>query len=252
MARLATDERLRQRYDELREVGAPVAAVVGGASRPSSARAPARRDASGRAPVRRPPGLFAGGGLAPACGGHCRSGSSRPARPHGLRRALGCFSEQDDWRSAVVEYTDLYTNETFSPLHPDPSLQAIELSALGGQSGRELDARKRRSPGPAIRVAFMLSYEGSPLGVIAYVDAIRGPGPVLHPRQPGGRRPDFARKSAGTSLSLAEWSRGGRGHLVIGRMPRSRSPHGRRRWKSEFEIRRARLATIFDVGERNE
>jgi hypothetical protein len=41
-------------------------------------------------------------------------------------------------RSAVVQYTNLYTNETFSPLNPDASLQAIELSALGAKVGASL------------------------------------------------------------------------------------------------------------------
>jgi len=52
--------------------------------------------------------------------------------------SFGLLNEREDWRSVVVEYTNLYTNETFNPLNPDASLQAIELSALGARVGANL------------------------------------------------------------------------------------------------------------------
>ena len=48
LARLAADERLRRRYDELRAAGAPIAASLDGAARPSSLGAPPGRDSAGR------------------------------------------------------------------------------------------------------------------------------------------------------------------------------------------------------------
>jgi hypothetical protein len=84
--------------------------------------------------------------------------------------SLGLLRERQDWRTAVVEYTNLYTNETFSPLNPDASLQAIELSALGARVGVNLTPESVALPGLRFTVAFMLSYNGAPLGVVAYVD----------------------------------------------------------------------------------
>ena len=62
MARLATDERLRQRYDELRAVGAPVARSL----EELLGQAPLERLRAAipaEKPVSRRLGLFAGGGL---------------------------------------------------------------------------------------------------------------------------------------------------------------------------------------------
>ena len=83
--------------------------------------------------------------------------------------------EQEDWRAAVVQYTNLYTNETFSPLHPDAALQAVELSAVGARVGAKLTPETVALPGLRFTVAFMLSYDGSPLAAIAYVDAQGAP-----------------------------------------------------------------------------
>jgi hypothetical protein len=90
--------------------------------------------------------------------------------------SLGLLRERQDWRTAVVEYTNLYTNETFSPLNPDAPLQAIELRALGARVGVNLTPESVALPGLRFTVAFMLSYNGAPLGVVAYVDPSGAPG----------------------------------------------------------------------------
>ena len=129
--------------------------------------------------------------------------------------------EEQDWLSAVEEYTNLYTNETFSPLKPDVSLQAKELAAVGERVGAHLTPESVALPGLRFTVAFMLSYKGSPLGAIAYVDsagepvmlcviADQAPDAPIHSEQRG-------------ELSVATWSRGGRGHLVVGRIPEERA-----------------------------
>ena len=76
-------------------------------------------------------------------------------------------------------------------------------------------------PGLRFTVAFMLSFEGSPLAVIAYVDpqgapvllCIMGNQPVDTP----------VRTSRRGGLSAASWSRGGRGFLAIGRIPEEKA-----------------------------
>ena len=135
--------------------------------------------------------------------------------------SLGLIRERQDWRSAVVDYTNLYTNETFSPLNPDASLQAIELSALGARVGVNLTPESVALPGLRFTAAFMLSYNGAPLGVVAYVDPSGAP--VLLCIIANGAPDAPMRSERRDNLSLAWWSRGGRSRLVIGRIPEERA-----------------------------
>ena len=98
-----------------------------------------------------------------------------------------------------------------------PSLQAIELSALGDQVGVKLTPENVALPGLRFTVAFMLSYDGSPLGVIAYVDPSGAP--VLFCVFANGGADAPIRTEKRERVSLADWSRGGRGFLVVGRKP---------------------------------
>jgi anti-sigma factor RsiW len=217
LARLAADERLRQRYNELREAGAPISASLDELLRQAPlhrmrawlpldgpVRQPAAR--SGRIAVRELAAGIAIGLLGAAAL---------------VALSFGLLGERGDWRTAVVEYTNLYTNETFSPLNPDASLEAIELSALGARVGASLTPENLALPGLRFTVAFMLSFGGSPLGVIAYVDPSGAPvllciiaNHALDAPMSSERRGD---------LSLAWWSRSGRDHLVIGRIPEERA-----------------------------
>jgi hypothetical protein len=135
--------------------------------------------------------------------------------------SLGLLRERQDWRTAVVEYTNLYTNETFSPLNPDASLQAIELRALGARVGVNLTPESVALPGLRFTVAFMLSYNGAPLGVVAYVDASGAPVALCIIAKDAPDAP--MRSERRDNLSLAWWSRGGRSRLVIGHIPEERA-----------------------------
>lgn len=215
MARLANDERLRQRYDELRAVGAPVARSLDellGQAPLERLRAAIPADE----PVSRRPGLFAGGGLRQLAAG-VAIGLLAAGATAWVAMSLGLLKEEDDWRSAVVQYTNLYTNESFSPLRPDASLQAIELGALGAKVGANLTPENVALPGLRFAVAFMLAYEGSPLGVIAYVDPSGAPVLLCILADHAPDAP--IRSERRDDLSLAWWSQGGRSHLVIGHIP---------------------------------
>ncbi len=219
LARLATDERLRQRYDELRAAGATIAASL----EQLLGQAPLERLRAAipvGEPIRQSPGRFAGNGLRQLAAGVV-IGLLAAGAALTLAASFGLFKERDDWRTAVVEYTDLYTDETFSPLHPDAPLQALELSALGAKVGANLTAENIALPDLRFTVAFMLAYEGSPLGVIAYVDPSGAPVLLCIFAD---KAPDASlRSERRDDLSLAWWSRGGRSHLVIGRIPEERA-----------------------------
>ena len=135
--------------------------------------------------------------------------------------SLGLLRERQDWRTAVTDYTNMYSNETFSPLKPDAQLQAIELSALGARTGVNLTPESVALPGLRFTVAFMLSYNGAPLGVVAYVDPSGAPVALCIIANDAPDAP--IRSERRDNLSLAWWSRGGRSRLVIGRIPEARA-----------------------------
>ena len=171
-------------------------------------------------PVRRSPGRFASNGLRQLAAG-IAIGLLAAGAVVWVATSFGLLNEREDWRTAVVQYTNLYTNETFSPLNPDASLQAIELNALGTRVGANLTPENIALPGLRITVAFMLSFGGSPLGVIAYVDPSGAPVLLCII---ANQAPDAPMRSERRGdLSLAWWSRSGRGHLLIGRIPEERA-----------------------------
>jgi anti-sigma factor RsiW len=213
LARLAADERLRQRYEEFRQTGAPLAASLD----ELLTQAPLARLRAALpvdSPVRQP--RIALRDLAAGVIGILAAGAAA-----WVALSLGLLRERQDWRAAVVEYTNLYTNETFSPLNPDASLQAIELRALGARVGVNLTPESVALPGLRFTVAFMLSYNGAPLGVVAYVDPSGEPVALCIIANDAPDAP--MRSERRDNLSLAWWSRGGRSRLVIGRIPEERA-----------------------------
>jgi len=219
LARLATDGQLRARYEALREAGAPIAASLDALLQQAPvarlrAALPAERAAP--APQRRFAGIAWRELAAGIVIGLLAAGAAA-----WVALSLAPREGAEDWRSAVAEYTGLYTNETFSPLNPDAALQAAELSAVGARVGANLTPDKLALPGLRFTVAFMLSFEGSPLGAIAYVDPEGNP--VMFCVF-ANQAPDAPlRSERRDDLSLASWSRGGRSFLVVGRVPEERA-----------------------------
>jgi anti-sigma factor RsiW len=218
LARLEADERLRQRYEELRQTGAALAACLDALLTQAPlvrlhAALPAEE------PLRLPSRRFSGITLRDLAAGMI--GILAAGAASWVTLSLGLLRERQDWRTAVVEYTNLYTNETFSPLNPDASLQAIELSALGARVGVNLTPESVALPGLRFTVAFMLSYNGAPLGVVAYVDPSGAPVLLCIIANDAPDAP--IRSGRRDNLSLAWWSRGGRSRLVIGRIPKERA-----------------------------
>ena len=210
LARLAVDETLRQRYEALREAGAPIAASFDallemaplarlcGALPPEGAPRAASRRFAGIAFRELAAGIVVGLLAATAA-------------------AWVALGEREDWRAAVVHYAGLYTKETFAFPSPDPSLEAKQLSAVGTRVGADLTPESVRLPDLQFKVAFMLTYDGSALGQIAFVDP-RGD-PVLFCVIANGGADSPTRSERRGKLSLSSWSHAGRGYLVIGRLP---------------------------------
>jgi anti-sigma factor RsiW len=217
LARLAADDGLRQRYEELRRTGAPLAASLDELLTQAPLarlRAALPAEEPPRLPSRRFSGITLRDLAAGMIGILAAGAAAWVALSLGLR-------ERPDWCTAVVEYTNLYTNETFSPLNPDASLQAIELSALGAKVGVNLTPESVALPGLRFTVAFMLSYNGAPLGVVAYVDPSGAPVALCIIANDAPDAP--MRSERRDNLSLAWWSHGGRSRLVIGRIPEERA-----------------------------
>lgn len=219
LARLAADEQLRQRYDELRQTGAPLAASLD-ALLGQAPLARLRAAIPANEARRQPSGRFAGLALRELAAGVV-IGLLAASAVAWAAWSFGLLGGREDWRTAVVEYTNLYTNETFSPLNPDPALQAAELGFVGAKVDANLTPENVALPGLRFTVAFMLSHGGHPLAVIAYVDPSGAP--VLFCIHANHATDAPMRSERRGDLSLAWWSRSGRSHLVIGHIPEERA-----------------------------
>jgi anti-sigma factor RsiW len=216
LARLAADGELRRRYDELREAGAPIAASLDALLEQAPlARLRAVLPADG--PIRQPSSRRFGGTALRELAAGIVIGVLAAGAAAWVALSLGLNGEGEDWRMAVLEYAELYTNETFAPIHPDPSLQALELSGLSAQVGVKLTPEKLALPGLRFTTAFILSYDDSPLALIAYVDS-KG-APVLFCVIANGASNAPARTQKRGEFLLADWSRDGHSFLVLARKP---------------------------------
>jgi len=218
LARLAADDGLRKRYEELRRTGAPLVASLDELLMQAPL-ARLRAALPAEEPPRLPSRRFSGITLRDLAAGMI--GILAAGAAAWVALSLGLLRERQDWRTAVTDYTNMYSNETFSPLKPDAQLQATELSALGARLGANLTPENVALPGLRFTMAFMLTYEGSPLGVIAHVDPSGAPVALCIIANDA---PDAQiRSERRHNLSLAWWSRGGRSHLVIGHIPKERA-----------------------------
>jgi anti-sigma factor RsiW len=218
LARLAANDGLRQRYEELSQTTMPLAASFG-ALLEQAPLARLRALPAGE-PIRRPLRRFAGVAFRELAAGLV-IGAFAAGVALWAASILGLFDGREDWRTAIAEYTHLYTNETFSPLNPDSTQQAAELKAVGAMVGATLTPENVALPDLRFTWAFMLSYGGSPMGVLAYVDPLGAP--VLLCILANGAPDAPTQSERRGDLSLAWWSRNGRSHLVIGHVPEERA-----------------------------
>jgi anti-sigma factor RsiW len=219
LVRLGADERLRQRYEELRQTTAPLATSFNtllGQAPVARLRAALPLDEPLRQRSTRFPGIALRELAAGVVIGLLVAGGVTWAAS-----TFGLLGGKEDWRTAIAEYTHLYTNETFSPFNPDAAMQAAELSAVSPKVGASLTPENVALPGLRFTTAFMLSYGDDPLGVIAYVDPFGAPVLLCILADRASDAP--MRSERRGDLSLAWWSRSGRTHLVIGRIPEEKA-----------------------------
>ncbi|HZZ62804.1 MAG TPA: hypothetical protein VFE63_16850 [Roseiarcus sp.] len=216
LSRLAEDERLRERLAVLREDRARLAASFDALL----AQAPVDRlraaipaaDAEAPARPRRAIGwleLAAGiaiGLLLAGAASWVGFGGGHP--------------ERETWRTAVIEYMELFTPDTFALLTPDSAMEARQLQAVSARVGVDLAPEKVAVPGLRYRAALNFGYEGDALAEIAYTDA--GGAPVLFCVIANGEPDAPPRTVTREGLSYVAWSRGGRSYMFVGRMPEQR------------------------------
>ena len=212
LARLAADEGLRERYEELCQTSAPLAASFD-VLLEQAPLTRLRNALPAKGLIRRPPWRFTGIAFRELAAGLV-IGVLAAGAAIWAASTFGLLDGREDWRTAIAEYTHLYTNETFSPLKPDAAQQAAELNAVGAMVGAKLTPENATLPDLRFASAFMLSYVGSPMGVRAYVD--RSGAPVLLCILANGAPDAPTQSERRGDLSLAWWSRNGHSHLIIG------------------------------------
>jgi anti-sigma factor RsiW len=217
LARLQSDDALRQRYDALRAAGAPLAPALdalletaplarlkASLAAATSRSAPAQRQGlAWRA-------LAAGVAIGALIGGAAAW----------TALSLAPRAEDGDWRTAVVEYMSLYNSNTFALFNPDAGREADELRALTAEVGVAPAPADIALAGLRFKTAQVLTYESKSLGQIVYADSDGAP--VLFCIIADAEADAPQRSERRGDLSLASWSHGGRGYLVIGRLPQAR------------------------------
>jgi anti-sigma factor RsiW len=214
LARLKEDAPLRKRYEMLLETGAEIATAFDELLR--SAPVERLRAAIPKAEASpNVPRLFSSTVRALAAGiviGFLAAGITAWAAVR-----LSPNEAEDDWRTAIVEYMELYTNETFAFDDSNLSSQEKRLSAISEKLNVHLAPETLAIPGLQFKIARLLSYDGAPLAEIVYVD-VQG-APVLFCVISGAGADAQAQSERRGDLSLTSWASGGRGYLVIGRLP---------------------------------
>jgi anti-sigma factor RsiW len=215
-ARLATDAKLRERLEALHDAGddlrgafdalldaAPLAKMrarleTGVATPAARAASPWRFRAAAIAAAAAIVAFVAGFGA-----GHWAPG--------------GDVADRDDWRQSVTEYMALFTQETFGQT-PSPRL-GEELAALSQRLDTPLDGDRLKVDDLSPRRAELLQYEGAPLGQIGYVD---GATPVAFCILRDGEADAAFAASSQDGFAVASWAQGGRGFMLIGKIPLER------------------------------
>ena len=216
-ARLDADPGLRARLDALR-VAADRTRLAFAALLETAPIAGMRRGSTPRLPPLRRAPRRAGASASPRSPPRPRSSLSPPASaPDAGAPGPATGSPSDDWRQSVVEYMALYTSDSFGKA-ASPKL-ADQLATLSQRLGAPLDVERLQLDGLSLHVAEPLQYDGAPLGEIGYLD---GATPVAFCILRDGEADAPLASSSRNGFAVASWAQGGRGFMLIGKIPAER------------------------------
>jgi anti-sigma factor RsiW len=128
--------------------------------------------------------------------------------------ATSASDREEDWRQAVAEYMTLYTAETFAS---EPASQEQQLAALGVKIELALTPQRVALGNLQFKGAQIFAFRGSPLGQLGYVDPSTGPVLFCIIRNSESDAAMKAQQLGG--FAVASWARGGRGYMLIGKLP---------------------------------
>jgi anti-sigma factor RsiW len=121
----------------------------------------------------------------------------------------------EDWRDVVAKYASLYTEDTFAAPTRDLAMEAAELDRLGAKVDVNLTPDRVSLANEEFRGVQILSYDGAPLGQIAYVD--NSGRPTLFCIFANGAPDSAVKRESRGDYALASWASGGHGYMVIAR-----------------------------------
>ncbi len=135
----------------------------------------------------------------------------------GIERAT---EQPEEWRNAVAEYIGLYTSDTLAGAPEDSAARARELENLTARLDLRLTPDRLALPDLILKRAQLLSYDGKPLGQIAYLDPDKGP--VALCIIADGERDLPVKAEQRRGMNIVYWAKGGRGFMLIGHLPAER------------------------------
>ena len=137
-----------------------------------------------------------------------------PHMPNSSSQVASANGQREDWRQAVAEYMGLYTPETFAA---KSASQEGELTAVGAKIDMALTPERIALANLQFKGAQIFSYDGAPLGQLGYIDPATGPVLFCIIRDAEADAPMKAETREG--FAVTSWARGGRGYMLIGRLP---------------------------------
>lgn len=121
------------------------------------------------------------------------------------------------WRGLVAQYMALYTPQTLENLIDDPVLQSKQLAAVGARLGLSLDSSLVALPGPELKLAQILEYDGVPIAQITYLDPSLGPMALCITRSTSGEMMPTTERRLG--MNVVFWSDSTHAFMLIGHSP---------------------------------
>jgi anti-sigma factor RsiW len=127
-------------------------------------------------------------------------------------------AEAPGWRAVVAEYLTLYTRDTLAVIADDAALRARELAEVGGRLSLALTPEKVSLPDLELKRAQLFQFKGMPLAQIAYLST--DDGPVAFCIIANGKPDEPPAFEERLGQNIVFWTKGGRGYMVIGKLPR--------------------------------